>query len=344
MSLRRSLLRIAPAASIIVALTPLAARADIVPAPPAQASAVAAQVGSLLDVSRTGATAGPDASGSQASVLRLAGEPVLGLGASQTGDGQTGGALVDTGAALPARVQVGPWQASADGTHTSTRHARGSAAVARAEAPAIARAGLLTSQSEASSTDQHSTGTAVSDGADADLIDALRLVLLHSEVTSDGEGHSYLVSVNGTEIGTDDQLGDSPLCALNAASLADLSCLTASGGAAASGGGIGGAAQVIGIDPALDALATVDPIAAFATTSSSGTAQGGSAPLPAPAEAGGTDTSRAVAPIAAAADASPSSGTLPRTGTGAAALAGLAVALSVFGLGLRRLAVVRAGR
>jgi hypothetical protein len=274
--------------------------------------------------------------------LRLAGEPVLGLGGSQTGDGQTGGALVDTGAALPARVQVGPWQASADGTHTSTRHARGSAAVARAEAPAIAKAAVLTSQSETSYTDQHSTGTAVSDGADVDLIDALRLVLLHSEVTSDGEGHSYLVGVNGTEIGTDDQLGDSPLCALNAANLADLSCLTASGGVAATGGGIGGAAQVVGIDPALDALATIDPIAAFATTSSSGTAQGGSVPLP--VAAGGIDTSRDVAPIAAAADTTQQSGTLPRTGTGAASLAGLAVGLVVFGFGLRRLGVAPVGR
>ncbi|MCA1841670.1 MAG: hypothetical protein LC792_00505, partial [Actinobacteria bacterium] len=110
----------------------------------------------------------------------------------------------------------------------------------------------------------------------------------------------------------------------------------------ASGGGISGAAQVAEIDPALDVLTAVDPVAAFTATASSGTAQNGSAAAPAPAV--GIDTSRAVAPIAAAVEASQSSGTLPRTGTGAAALAGLAVSLVVLGFGLRRLGVARAGR
>jgi hypothetical protein len=330
MNLRRSLLRVAPAAAVIFAVTPIAARADIVPAPPAQASGVAAQVGSLLDVSRTEATAGPGAPSAEASALRLAGQPVLDLGGSQTGDGQTGGSLVDTGASLPVRAQVAPWEAAAQGTHSPTRHARGSAAAARVDAPTIAEADVLSSQSEATHTDQRSTGTAVSDAADVELLDALRLVLLHSEVTSDGQGHSYLVSVNGTEIGTDDQLRQSPLCALNAAGLADLSCLTASGGTGESGG-ITGGAQVAQLDPALEAIAAIDPVAVFTTTSSGATAQAVDSEQVSPATAVNIETGRAAAP----AEAAQAAGTLPRTGTAAAALAGVAIALVVFGLGLR---------
>src|SRR4051794_37006327 len=115
MVLRRSLLSIAPAASMILALTPVAAHADLIPAPPAQASGVAAQVGSLLDISKTDATAGGGTSSAQASVVRVGGEPLLGLGGTQTGEGDSGGSLLDTGSSLPAQVQLAPWRA---GTHS----------------------------------------------------------------------------------------------------------------------------------------------------------------------------------------------------------------------------------
>jgi hypothetical protein len=339
----RLLLFAVPAAFVLATVAPTAAWADLVPAPPAQASAVAAQVGSLLDISKTDASAGPGAATGQASVIRLQGQPVLDLGGSQSGDGDSGGALVDTGAALPARVQVAPWHAAAH-TSGSTRQAKGSAAVARAAVPAVADVGVLTSDSQATYRDDQSTGTAVSDGINLGLLDTVRLILLHSEVTSEGRGHSYLVGLNGTEIGTDDQLGSSPLCSLKAPGLLDLSCLTASGGAATPGAGAltSGAAQVVGIDPALDAVALANPVAAFTTAGSSGTGQSSAVPQPAPvtSPAPATEAGRSIAPAPAVAAASAGrTGALPRTGTAAADLAGLAVGLVLLGFGLRRLGV-----
>jgi hypothetical protein len=344
MKLLRSLLVITPAAGVLT-LAPVAAHADIaVPAPPGSASGVAAQVGSLLDVSRTDATAGAGAASADASVIRLAGEPLLGLGGTQNGDGDSGGALVDTGSTLPAQIQVAPWHAAASGTHTSTSHAKSSAAVGRANLPGVVSAGVLTSDSEASHTDQLSTGKSVTDGADVGLLDSVRIVVLHSEVDSAGHGHSYLASLNGTELGTDQDLGNSPLCALDAPGLLGLSCLTATGGngATAPGGLAGGLANVLNVTPALDALSPVNPVAAFTASASSGTGAAPIATTPAPAPVvAGTETSRGLADQAtnAPADtavAGQATGKLPRTGVPAASLAGTAFALLLSGLGLRR--------
>ena len=247
-----------------------ASRLVPVPAPDATASGVAAQVGSLVDVSRTGATAGTGTASSEASVVRIAEEPVLGLGGTQQGDGQSSGALLDTQSTLPARVQLAPWAASASGSGTSTRQGKSSAAVARADVPDVAQAGVLTSDSEATHTDQKSSGTAITEGFQLSVLDAIRLVLLHSEVSSDGGGSSYLVGLNGMEIGSDEQLGASPLCALTAPGLLSLSCLTASGG---SGSTVTEAAsQVAGITPALEVLSIIDPVAAFTASATAGEA------------------------------------------------------------------------
>jgi hypothetical protein len=302
-----------------------------VPAPDATASGVAAQAGSLIDVSRTGATAGSSTASSEASVIRITEEPVLGLGGTQQGDGQTGGALLDTQSTLPARVQLAPWAASASGTGTSTRQAKSSAAVARADVPDIAQAGVLTSDSEATHTGQRSGGTAVTEGFQLSVLDAIQLVLLHSEVSSENGGSSYLLGLNGMEIGTDEQLGASPLCALDAGGLLSLSCLSASGG---TGGAVREAAsQVAQVNPALEVLSIIDPVAAFTASATAGTGEPATAAAPeaiAP-QATETETSRATAP-----DAVAGGSTLPRTGATIASLAASAVALLLFGVALRR--------
>lgn len=327
---RTTVLKALPACLAVLALAPVAARADVIPAPPGRAEGVAAQVGSLLDVSKTGATADSGAPSADASVVRLGGEPLLGLGGSQQGDGSSAGSLLDTGASLPARIELGPWQASADGTHTATRHARGSAAVARAGVPDVVGAAVLASDSEATHTDQRSSGTAVTDGVRLNALDIARLVLLHSEARSDGQGHSYLVGLNGTELGTDEQLGASPLCALDAAGLASLSCLTASGG----NGAEDAVAQVLGVTPALEALAALDPVAAFTTSATSGAGTpAAAAGLPAvEGEAVRAVAAEAAAPAATAQPAS----ALPRTGAAVASLAAIALALLLIGFALRR--------
>lgn len=332
---RHPLLFAIPTCAAALSLAPVAARADLIPAPPSEASAVAAQVGSLLDVSKTAAAANADTGSADASVVRLGGQPLLGLGGSQTGDGQSSGALLDTGTALPARVQVAPWAAEVHGSHSPTRHAQSSAVVARAAVPDVVDAGVLTSESEATHTDQQSSGTAVTDGFQANVLNAIQLVLLHSEVSSEGQGHSYLLGLNGTEIGTDDQLGASPLCALNAGVLS-LSCLTSSGGVGAA------AAQVARVTPALDALAMLDPVAAFTVGATSGSGQAApAAPAPAPTpEANSTlanEASRAVSPVAASTGSgNPVTAALARTGTTVASLAAGAAMLLLLGMAMRR--------
>src|SRR5207248_4628358 len=71
--------------------------------------------------SKTGATADSGAPSADASVVRLGGQPLLGLGGTQSGDGEAAGSLLDTGTSLPARVQVAPWHAEADGRSEERR-------------------------------------------------------------------------------------------------------------------------------------------------------------------------------------------------------------------------------
>ena len=342
--MRRHMLFITVATSATVLLSPVAARADrvgIVPAPPGHASGVALQVGTLLDISKTEATADSGTPSAQASVIRLGGQPLLNLGGVQQGDGETGGALIDTGTSLPARIEVAPWHAAVAGTAGPKRTSAASAALARARMAKVFRIGVLQSYSEASYTDEKSTGAASSDGADIGLLEAVRVVLLHSEVATEGRGHSYLIGLNGMEIGTDDQLGTSPICALNVPTLVGLSCLTASSGLGAAANK--GAAEVARVTPAAAALATVNPVAAFTTAGTSGSGTAGislPAPVPAvmPAEAERSFSSAAPA-VEAAQQAAPSShqGELPRTGTGTALPAAVALTVLLLGAMLRRI-------
>jgi len=339
--MRRHLLFIAAATSTLVAFSPVAARADragFVPAPPGYASGVALQIGSLIDISKTEATADSGTSSAQASVIRLGGHPLLNLGGVQKGDGETGGALIDTGSAVPARVEVAPWHAAVSGTSGPEHNSRASAALARAGVPKVVKLGVLQSTSEASYTDEKSTGTATSDGVDFGLLEAVRIVLLHSEVATEGRGHSYLIGVNGMEIGTDDQLGKSPICGLNVPSVVALSCLTASGGL--SGNVNRGAAEVAKAAPAVEAIAMLNPVAAITTAASSGNGQapGISMPAPAPPAVLAAEAERFAAEVASvgAAQGASGPGTLPRTGSGAASLATAALAVLMGGLVLRR--------
>ncbi|HEV7861154.1 MAG TPA: hypothetical protein VGR20_00585, partial [Acidimicrobiia bacterium] len=264
--MRRQILSAAAPACLLIGLTPIAAAADL--APPGSATATALQATSLLGISSSGATAEPAKADARASVISVGGAPVLGTGGAQSSDGESGGALLDTGAGLPAQVQVAPWHASATGSAASTnRSSRASAAAARAEVPSVAKLGVLTSDAQAEHTAQQSQGASGTTAVDLGLADTARLVLLHSEVGSTGAGHSYLLGLNGTEIGTDEQLGQS--CAVDAAGLVGLNCLLASGGLI--NGLTSGSAEVLGVKTALG----LDPVAAFTAAASSGS---GSAP------------------------------------------------------------------
>jgi hypothetical protein len=223
-----------------------------------------------------------------------------------------------------------------------TVHSHAQAALVKANVANVVKAALLHSESDATWTKGKSTGTAYSNGVELGIANAISVVLLHSEVKSDGTGHSYLVGLNGNEIGTDSQLGNSELCSLDLSLLA-LSCLQASGGGAtlAPGDSREAAAEVANAHLAPDPLSLIDPIDLIAAAGTSG---GGSAPIvelpavqapPAPALPAAEDTRAPDAIAPAAAD-------LPRTG---AAFAGSAVSglVALLGGALLRLTGRRRG-
>ena len=323
--MRRHVLSAAAPACLLLGLTPIAAQADVAPA--GTATAAAARVSTLVGISNTAASADKNKASADAAVISIGGKPVFGTGGSQATEGDVQGAILDTGDHGSARLQVAPWHTAVSGSKTSAhRHSKAQAALARAEVPGAVKAGVLTSEAEADHTSTQSTATGVSDAADLSLGDAIRVVLLHSEVGSTAKGHSYLVGINGTEIGTDQQFGK--ICALDA-SVASLSCLTASGGPGANGV-TSGAAEVAGANTALG----INPVSAFRTAASAGPGTtppsilpAVTAPVVSPAE-----TARTVAPAPAPA---PARATLPRTGVALASAAAAALAARLSGLMLR---------
>jgi hypothetical protein len=312
-----------PACALLaVPVAAQAARTGLIPAPPASATATALSVADLLDVSTTGAQSGTDASSAQATVVEVGGAPLLGLGGTQSGPGTSDGALLDTGSTLPAQVQVAPWEATASQSDTE-RSSRGSAAAARADVPQVLDVDVLESESQATHTDEKSTGEGFSNGVDLGLLDFLRIVLFHSEVSSEGEGSSFLVGLNDTEIGSDEQLNG--ICSLLAHPLLSVSCLEVAGGLG------GGLAEVARIDSGL--LPPVELASAFSAATSGGTGESvlGAVEEAAPVVAG-TETARA--PDAVATETA--GGMLPRTGAGVA-LTALAAAMALaLGLALRK--------
>jgi hypothetical protein len=324
--MRRPILTAAAPACILLGLTPVAAAADV--APPGAAHATAARVSDLVSVSDSQASAGDANSNAQAAVISLNKKPVLGTGAAQDSEGQHEGNAVDTGASdLPVRVQVAPWKAQAKGKKGSAgRSSHASAALAEVDVKDTAKAGVLTSDATAEHTDTKSTGKSVSNAADVSVGD-LRLVLLHSEVDETAKGHSYLLGLNGTEIGTDQQFKN---CALDASGVLSLSCLTVSGGVA--NGVTSGGAQVAGVNTALG----LNPVTAFTTAGSSAT--GTPSILESVAAALPAETPRAVA----AAPVTNPAVSLPRTGGQVASLAASAFGALLMGLGLRKLSRRRA--
>jgi len=336
--MRRHLACAALPACALLVFSPLAAKADVsVPAPPGSASAVALQVGSLVDISKTSAVADQTTPTADASVIRIGGQTLLGLGGSQKDEGKQNGALLDTGASNPIRLEVAPWAVAVEKTaDPNTRHSKAGAALARASVANVVKAALLHSESEASWTDTKSTGTAFSNGVELGVADIINVVLLHSEVKTEGAGHSYLIGLNGTEIGTDSQLGKSPICALTLQSVLSLSCLTASGGngtPAPAGAPSTAAAEVAKVEPAISAVSMLGPLDAFTAASSSGSGAAPVVTLPAaPAPVAAAEETREVTPAAVAPAAA-----LPRTG---AAFAGLVVSglVALLGGALLRLA------
>lgn len=328
--MRRPILYAAAPACLLLGLTPVSATADV--APPGSATAAAARVGDLVGISQSAAKADQTKTDAQASAISLQGKPLPGAGGSQSNEGENEGAVIDTGPQQAPRVRVAPWKAKASGAKGSQkRSSSASAALADVEIPDTVRVGLLTSEAAAEHTPTQSTGKSTSNAADISLGNSLHLVLLHSEVNSSAKGNSYLVGLNGTKIGTQEQLNS--VCTIDVTNVAALSCLTASGGTA--NGITTGAAEVLGVETALG----LNPASAFSTT---GTTATGTTP-PSILESVANAVPAAEAPRAAAVAPPAATPALPRTGVAAASLAasgfaGLLMGLVLRLLGRRRLA------
>lgn len=207
------------------------------PAPAGSAEAYAANVAGIVGISHTSASASGTGTSSTADPLELAGKPpATQFGGTQNGPGQNSNALVDTGPSSQFRLAITPWSVTnkeSDGQNTASGIADilildlGDQTTAES-----ASLRLLQSTSDASWNSTSSSGSATSDGAILTLggPSGLDVDLLHAEAHSSGKGNSYLLSVNGTEIGSSDQANGQ--CAVSLPPLVTLDCLTASGGAA----------------------------------------------------------------------------------------------------------------
>ena len=287
------------------------------PAPPGDASAVAAEVNGVITVGKTKAHAGSNGGSADADALTVLGNQIS--GGSQNGVGSKEGNLIGTGATPVGDAEVAPWSAKvsdAGGGYQS--HA--DAALAHLNGADLLEVWLLHSQSDATWTPDSSTGDAQSDGAEVSALDMLDIKVLHSEAHSTGKSHSDLLVVNGNEIGSSDQANGA--CKLDLSPVLNLLCLQASGGKGADGL-TSSAADVATFDVGGGALTgTIS-----GSSSAGGTA--GTPELPTPSQAahrGGSRENAARPPVKTPAQAS-----LPFTGTDAQRSAAVALALTMIG-------------
>ncbi|HVA73778.1 MAG TPA: hypothetical protein VNF71_04360 [Acidimicrobiales bacterium] len=207
------------------------------PAPTGSAEAYAAEVAGIVGISHTNASASSTGTSSSANALELAGKPPAPqFGGSQNGAGTSSNDLLDTGPNSQFRLELTPWSA----TNTESGGQNNASAIAdivvldlgdqtTAESASLR---LLQSTSNASWNSSASSGNSSSDGAILTLggPSGLNIDLLHADANSNGTGSSYLLSVNGTEIGSSGQVNGQ--CTLTIPALLSLDCLTASGGTA----------------------------------------------------------------------------------------------------------------
>ena len=219
------------------------------PAPAGSSEGYAANLGGVVSVSHTKANASGDGPSSTADPLEIGGKPPASVfGGSKAGDGNGSGALLDTGTQPFGRIALTPWTVS-NSSSASGNSASGLADIVLVDlgnpaTPESITLRVLQSKSDANWNSSESTSSTSTDGAILDVGGPSGLVvdLLHSQSSSSGAGSSYLVSVNGTPIGTSDQANGK--CVLNLPGLLQVECLTASGGTGATGvltstGGVG---------------------------------------------------------------------------------------------------------
>lgn len=234
----RKLLAVAAGAAALVLPVGIAgaqtAETTTTPAPPGSSEAVALNVLDLVVVGKTAAKAdGSSGEGSATALGVLSGDPLIkgSTGGSQKGKGKAEGSLFDSGSTPVGRIMVTPWGVTVDDDGT-TRSSKSDAALLKLILinSGTASLNVLHTQSEASHTDQKSTGKTSSDGAKLNVggQSGVTVTVLHSETSSEKNGSSsYVLGVNDTKVLTSDQGGS---CAINAPGVITLGCLQAKGG------------------------------------------------------------------------------------------------------------------
>jgi len=184
--------------------------AQTTPAPPGSAEAVAVQVDDLAKVAHTKAEAKPEIGESSATgnVLEIGGSaPLAQLGSAQTGEGEKSNVLLELGDLQNTGVKVAPSAATVhkDG---ATNRSTARAALLRLVLinPGLLAIDVLQSFSEASYTSSQSRGSGSSDGAVA-TVAGQKVTLLHAEGSTENGGKSFLIGINGTELVTNKDIG-----------------------------------------------------------------------------------------------------------------------------------------
>lgn len=316
------------------------------PAPPGSSEAYAAQVGDVAAISHTKASASSSGESATADPLELGGNPpAAAFGGTESGnsDGSNSGALLDTGKQPFGRLALTPWST------TNSHSASGNSASGLADIvwldlgdPSTQQSAslrVLQSESNAQWTPDASTGNASADGAILDLggPNGLAVDVLHSETSSSGAGSSYLLSINGNQIGTSGQAGGK--CSVTLPGVLSLDCLTASGGTGTTGvlsSAAGVASATVG--PATSGLTAAliqskgTSAKAPAAVTPAATSPASGAPATAPAAAAPAASAPAAAAPASAAPAA--SSRLPFTGANVGFLVGAALLLGGAGAGI----------
>jgi LPXTG-motif cell wall-anchored protein len=283
----------------------------------------------ILQLSGTHAHSDENQGSSSADVVKVLGTaPLAGTSGRASGNSTTQGALVDTGATPVGRVKVAPWSTSAAST---AAHRRAAAATAVASIVFVNNStlfvDLLRSQSVADhdSTTGTSTGSASSDGAVVGAGGLVTVGVLHSEASSEHGASSWLLGINETHLGTNEQLGS--ICSLAIAPVASLACLDVVGGIGQNNGASILDGSVLNVlNPGALQLNTTTGTSSNSTPIVDGTH---TAP----------NTNGDVAPASRTIVRGAGAGRLPRTGAATVALAALGLLLTVAGL-----AVVMASR
>ncbi|HET6964952.1 MAG TPA: hypothetical protein VFH58_09285 [Acidimicrobiales bacterium] len=314
------------------------------PAPPGSAEAYAAQVGDVAAISHTKASASSGGDSATADPLELGGNPPAAAfgGTESNGNGSKSGALLDTGKQPFGRLALTPWTTT-NSTSTSNNSASGLADIVWLDlgdtsTSQSASLRVLQSQSSASWTPEASTGSASSDGAILDLggPNGLAVDVLHSQTSSSGAGSSYLLSINGNQIGTSDQAGGK--CSVDLPGVLSLDCLTASGGLGSNGvlsSAAGAASATVGPSSSGLTAALIQSKSTSAKAPAAVTPAATSPAASAPAAAPPAAAPPASAPAAAPASAAPAaSSRLPFTGANVGFLVGAALLLGGAGAGI----------